>query len=263
MAEDRGWWSRADRRELERRAAEAESLAPFLELAREIRLDVARVVADDGGDVAAISELIEGYPAAERARVVREVFAHLPPDAQWAVLERVYGDDEVRRHLAAERAERVALLARTTAAREAAHAARAERRIDLSTFPAGVEVTVGLFREGDVRAALTRGGSATSCARRIVLRSTDRGGLLVLEDVFNPRGGYFVTREYDEATWRDERLPAHALVWIGSAGPRSEAAFEPVLYPGGRVDAEVDGVVREGRLHLGFVLLDDIDVFGP
>jgi hypothetical protein len=219
------------------------------------------VLADDGGDIAAISELIEGYPAAERQRVVRELFAHLPADAQWSVLERVFGDQEIARYLAAERAERVARLARSEAAREAAHVARAERRLDLATLSPGVDVSVGLFRERDVRAALARGQAATTCARRLVLRSTDGGGLLVLEDVFNPRGGYFVTREYDDSTWRDERLPPHGIVRIGSAGQASDDGFAPVLYPGGRADVEVGGEVREGRLHVGYVLLDEVDVF--
>ncbi len=48
----------ADRAELERRAAEADELAPFLELAREIRLEVAQVVDDDTADAAAIATAI-------------------------------------------------------------------------------------------------------------------------------------------------------------------------------------------------------------
>lgn len=249
----------ADRAELERRAAEADDLAPFLELAREIRLEVARVVDDDTADAAAIAAAIGRIPEDERRRVLAGVFDRLPVEAQWTVLERAFGDDEVRRLLADHREERLASLRRTEAARTAAHAARLDRRLALDAVAPGVEVVVGLFREDDVGPAVSRGEASSVCARQVTFRSTDDGRLRVLDDVFNPRGGYFVTTEYDERTWRDERLPAHALVRLGAA--LAGGALEPALYPAGRVDVEVDGEILVGRLHLGFATLDGIEVF--
>lgn len=249
----------ADRAELERRAAEADELAPFLELAREIRLEVAQVVADDTADGAAIAAAIGRIPEEERRRVLADVFDRLPVEVQWTVLERAFGDDEVRRLLADRRDERLAALRRTEAARTVAHAARLDRRLLLGTLAAGVEVVVGLFREDDVAAAVARGAASSACARQVTLRSGAGGRLRVLDDVFNPRGGYFVTSEYDEQTWRAERLTSHAEVELGSAGV--DGRLEPALFPAGRVDVALDGEILVGRLHLGFATLDGIEVF--
>lgn len=257
--ERRRWWVGADRAELERRAAEVDDLAPFLELAREIRLDVARVVDDDSADGAAIAAAIGRIPDDERRRVLADVFDRLPVEAQWAVLERAFGDDEVRRLLADQREERLSSLRRTEAARAAAHAARLDGRLGLDAVAEGVEVVVGLFREDDVGPAVSRGAASSACARQVTLRSAGDGRLRVLDDVFNPGGGYFVTSEYDEQTWRDERLTSHALVTLGSAG--ADGGLEPALYPAGRVDVEVDDRILVGRLHLGFATLDGIEVF--
>jgi len=46
---------------------------------------------------------------------------------------------------------------------------------------------------------------------------------------------------------------------LTAAGP--DAALEPTLYPGGRVDVDTGGRRQVGRLHLGFALLGDIDIF--
>ena len=121
---------------------------------------------------------------------------------------------------------------------------------------------MGLFREPDVRAATTRGHRSDTCARSLVLRSLGDGTLRVIDDAFNPRGGYFVTREYDSAAWVLDRFESHEIVRIGAitdhgGGP----SFAPVVYLGGRADFEHDGAVIRGQLHVGFVMLDDIDVF--
>jgi hypothetical protein len=57
-------------------------------------------------------------------------------------------------------------------------------------------------------------------------------------------------------------LPSHALVHVGSLVGDDAEAFTSVLWPGGRVDFDVDGTVRTGRLHLGFALLGDLALFG-
>ena len=87
----------------------------------------------------------------------------------------------------------------------------------------------------------------------------------MIEDVFNPGGGYIVTAEYSQETWRSgERLPGHAIVRVGSTiegATGAELLFEPIVYPGGRIDVEVAGQPTRGRLHLGFAMLGDLGIF--
>jgi hypothetical protein len=243
-------------------AAEVEAVRPYLELAREIQREVERVALDDDADAASLVEAIAAVPQRERRRVALAVFDELPPERQWSVIERAFGDDEVRRYLADAREDRLAAVRRAAADLAVARAARSARRLDLTTLPAGIELTLGLFRAADVRGALDRGAASDVCARRIVVRTTDDPGRLhVIEDVFNPRRGLFVTPAYDESVWRSERLESHDVVRLGSIRPSAPPVLEPVLYPGGRVDAEVGSDLREGVLHLGFVLVGEEDTF--
>jgi hypothetical protein len=251
-----------ERAERERRWADIERLEPFIDLAREIQFEVERVAADDSADSASLTEAIERIPRQERERVARAVFDQLAPDVQWSVLERVFGSDEIREYLAAEHTVRVAELQRTAARSAIADSARATNRLDTATVPVDEQITLGLFREADARAAVSRGRTSDACARQLVLRCRQPGAFQVIEDVFNPRGGYFVTRDYDEKTWLSERLPAHAIVRVGAiADTPGGSAFEPELYPGARVDIETDQGRIPGHLHLGFVMLGDLDVF--
>jgi hypothetical protein len=136
--------------------------------------------------------------------------------------------------------------------------------LDTRDVPAGELLTLGLFRERDAGAAVSRGRASSTCARRLVLRATGDGTLQVIEDVFNPDGGYFVTAEYSEETWRSsDRLPGHAIVRVGSIleDGASTGAFEPVVYPGGRVDFQLGEQAARGRLHLGFGMLGDVGIF--
>ena len=248
-----------DRDEVAKIEAELEAARPFLALAKEISADVARVAADTGASAEVLDEAIAAIPQRERGAVARAAFDRLPPEEQWAVIERVFGDEEIRAALADERAARVDDVRRTEARRRLARAAQAERRLDVCEVPVGELVTLGLFREGDVRAAVGRRPRSTAAARRVVLRRVEGPGTFaVVEDVFNPDGGYFVRAEYDGETWQDERLPAHAVVRPGS---RSPAGFEPVLYAGGRVDVATEFGDREGRLHLGYASVGGADVF--
>jgi hypothetical protein len=81
--------------------------------------------------------------------------------------------------------------------------------------------------------------------------------------VFNPGGGYFVTAAYDVGTWQAERLAPHAPVRVGTiSGAGRDRSFEPVLYIGARADFDVAGELVEGRLHLGYVTVEDLDLFG-
>lgn len=251
------------RAEVARLEAEIEDARPFLALAREISEEVTRVAAD-GGAAEAVIEAVETIPRRERLDVARAVFDRLPPDRQWAVIERTFGDEEIRAALAAEREERLAQARRASARRALTARARVGNAFDTRHIPADEQLTVGLFREADVRAAIARGHTCTTCARRVVLLGrSEPGTFQVIEDVFNPAGGYFVTGRYDEETWRThDRLRAHSLVRAGSITEKTAGrSFEPVLYAGGRVDFEVDGEPLAGRLHLGYLLVGDHDVF--
>ena len=247
------------RSQLARQAAEVEAARPYLDLAREIQSDVARAVEDGSPGIESVVEAIERIPIDERRRVLREVFDRLPPEQQWSIIERAFGDDEIREYLEDQRATRQAIARRAARYRDVIREARIERHIDTLTVPERAEMTLGLFREADAAGAVGRGHRSTNAARRLVLRATGDGVFRVVEDVFNPAGGYFVTGDYNEATWRGERLRGHALVRVGSAG--EAPALDPVLYPGGRVDVEENGRITEGRLHLGFAMLSDHDVF--
>lgn len=252
-----------DSDELEELAAEVDAVRPYLDLAREIRHAVDAFASDDAAQVESLVQALDAIPQRERADVARSVFDQLPVERQWAVLERVFGDEEIRTYLAEERVDRLRELRRSADAHSVVRAARGSGRLDLDTLPADMEVVLGLFRSQDVRGALQRGHDSHVCARQIVLRGTEvPGELQVLDDVFNPQRGFFVTAEYDEAVWRSERLASHSIVRIGSlVDEAGTVVLEPVLYPGARVDVEAEGRAVEGRLHLGFVLLGEEDVY--
>jgi hypothetical protein len=220
----------------------------YLDLAREIKAEVARVAAEDDAGTAALEQVFSGITDRERQRIAREVFDRLPADEQWAVIERVFDDADLEAALATFRGDLVA-----AAQRRAVAAGVAEGpRLDTVRVPAGGRLTLGLFREG-----------TATCARRLRLQSLDEpGAFQVVDDVFNPDGDYFVTADYDQSTFQRDRLPAHAVVRPGSIVPDGgDGRLDPVLQLGGRVDVEVGGDLREGRLHLGWATLDEVDVF--
>ncbi len=241
--------------------AEVAALGTYLDLAREIKREVERIATDDAADVQQLVDAIDQFSVAERRAVTSKVFERLPSDVQWAILERVFDDDELRTYLVDEHERRAARSGRSGARMALAEAAGAARRLDTTEIADGDQVAVGLFRESDVRAAIARGSRSDACTRRLVLRR-DGDAFRVIEDVFNPRGGYFVTAEYDRAAWVVDRFESHQTISIGAAVDGADgAAFEPVVYAGGRLDFLHDGAVLRGRLHLGFVMLEDIDVF--
>ena len=244
---------------------ESPDAARYLELAREIQHEVDRVAADDSAGADALDEVFSAITERERVRAARAVFERLSPPQQWAIIERVFGDEAIEAALAAERDLALLDARRRTRRATAAALARAGDRLDTRAIPPDELLTLGLFREADVRAAAHRGRHATNCARRLGLKATTEPGCFqVIEDVFNPEGGYFVTAQYDEDTWRTtDRLAAHALVRPGSIRSTTDGrSLDPVLHLGGRVDVEMDGTLREGRLHLAYALLDDIELFG-
>lgn len=246
-------------------ADELAALRPFLGLAREIKAEVDGLVADDGVGATELEAGLDALPAEARARVTREAFARLAPEQQWNVILAAFGDDEVKAHLAAEREALRVESARNVEARAVARAGRGALRLDTSALPAGHDLVLGLFRPVDVQAGLTRGIVSEVCARQLVLRTTEEPGWFqVLDDLFNPRHGYFVTADYDQDTWQRERLVGHQRVQVGSlVDDEGTARFEPALYPGGRLDVAVDGDVRTGTLLLGFATFGDEDVFTP
>lgn len=249
--------------EINEPGSDVDEAGPFLELAREIQAEVARIAADPSAHGDLLVELMDRIPRDERMKLAQAIFARLPPERQWAVIEEVYGDEEISAFLESERSVRLAEARRDGERLDLARGARVERRLDTRDVARNEVLTLGLFREHDAREAVSRGHVSSTCARRLVLTCTGDAVFQVIEDVFNPSGGYFVTAEYSEETWRaEDRLPGHAVVRIGSivedeGGP----SFDPVVYPGGRVDFEAGGRQIRGRLHLGFAMLSDIDIF--
>jgi hypothetical protein len=246
--------------------ARRDGVAPaVLELAKQIQADIDRLAADPSAPVELLAALIDGVPAEKRTELAQTIFEQLPIHEQWAVLERVFDDEEIRSYLEAHRAAAHQEAEGRAGLLELVARARRERRIDTRDVAAGEELALGLFRDGDVRAAVARGHTSSTCARRLALRALGDGRFQVIADTFNPNGGYFVTAEYSADTWRDlDRLDGHAVVRVGSiTAGNAEPSFEPVLYPAGRVDVEVAGAAAPGRLHLGFAMLSDLDIFSP
>ena len=253
---------RRRRGEVERLRSELDESRPFLGLAREIHEEVERAVADPSTDLDELTDALDRWPQDARRAAVTAAFRQLPALEQWEILARLFDDDELRAALDVERARRLDDARRTLTNAALAAAVREHRALDTRLVPAGEDLTLGLFRETDVRAALIHGNASTSCARRLVLRATDEPGrLLVLEDVFNPARGLFVTSDYDEDVWRAERLAPHAVVAAGAV--HDDGSFEPVIYPGGRLDVDTTDGIRRGRLHAGFVTVGDVELFVP
>jgi len=252
--------SRRRRAQLEQLQSELAESRPYLGLAREIQDEVERAVADPETDLDDLAAAIDQWPRDARLAAVAAAFRELPALEQWEILARVFDDDDLRAALEVEHERRLAEARRTLNGAALVSAVQQRRALDTRSVPADAELTIGLFREADVRAALARGSASTTTARRIVLRPTEEPGrFLVLEDVFNPARGLFVTADYDEATWRDERLDPYATVRVGTAADGSP--FEPVVYPGGRLDVETAGGTRRGRLHTGYATVGDVDLF--
>lgn len=253
MADDSGYDTHPDN----------DTSARELELAREIHREVERFVADDAADVASLSAALDAIPRREQLAMARRVFDRLEPERQWAVLEHLLGDDGLLEALDAEQRARLASLRRDVAARETAAGAVDGTRLDLGELPEGTEVVLGLFRAEDVRGAVGRGRLSDVCARRLVLRSTGQPWTFhVVDDVFNPRGGLFVSAAYDDRVWATERLAGHSTVRVGSQleGPDGQV-LEPVLYREARVDVGVGDDVRPGRLRLGWATIAGQEVF--
>jgi len=252
------------RAQIERLEAELDAARPYLALAREIQAEVHRASADGTADVERLTEALDAIPRRERVAVARAVFDGLDREQQWGVLERIFDDEELRRTLHTDRDALVEAARRSAGRNAIATSARSSGQLDTRLVPEGETLTLGMFRERDVHAAVPVGHSSTTCARRVVLRATDGAGTFqVIEDVFNPAGGYFVTPTYDEDAWRTaDRLPAHALARVGSmTGDGDTRVFAPILFVGGRVDVETGGTVREGPLHLGFAMVGDCELF--
>ena len=192
--------------EQERQLAELAEVRPFLDLAREIKDQVDRASGGDGADVASLVAALDAVPSRERQRIGQAAFDRLSPEAQWAILERVFGDDEIREHLAAEHAARLDQLRRTAERRATVQAARAAGRLDVTALPETDELTLGLFVPESASIAVARGRAAAGCARRLVLRTTAEPGVLrVVQDLYDPDRGLFVTATYDKAIWATER----------------------------------------------------------
>lgn len=243
--------------------AELAALRPYLDLAREIRAEVDRVASDDDADSEALVAAVAAVPDRERARLVWRVFERLDAEKQWEVLARAFADDEIRRYLADEHERRRARATAVNAWAPILAAARSSGRLQLTDLPEDVELRLGLFRPEDVQAAVRRGHRSDTCARLLILRASPQPATFrVVDDAFNPRGGLFVTAQYDEQVWTAERLPDRSTVQVGSLveGPGGRS-LEPCVYAGSPVDLVVGERDHPSRLRLGFAILDSHDVF--
>jgi len=252
--------ARRRRAEIEELRSEIEGSRPYLGLAREIHAEVERAVADPVGDLDELAEVIARMPRDARLEAVLAAFRGLPAGEQWDLLAELFDDAELRDALTVEHERRLAAARRTLRLRTVLAVVDERRLLDTRDLPPGEDLTVGLFREVDVRAALRRGSASTAVARRLVLRTTDEPGrLLVLADLFNPANGLYVTPDYDEVVWREERLAPNTSVCVGTSS--DGGAVEPLIHPGGRLDIEVAGATRRSRLHVGAATIGDVDLF--
>jgi hypothetical protein len=241
-----------------RQTTSADRSHNYLELAREIDAEVQRLAADPNADLDVFARALDSWPAEQRVEAVVQAFRALPRDERWSILADLFDDDELRAALAGEHQQAAAEVARRGRHQALAAAVRSRRALDVRDLAVGDELTLDLFRSVDVRNALVRGRASTSCARRLVLRATgEDGGVSVVDDVFNPEHGLFVTADYDESVWRAERLEPNARVRVGTFG----GDFEPVIIPGSCVDVELDAGVRRGRLHAGAATVGGISMF--
>ncbi len=241
---------------------DADDPVPLTDLAREIRRAVDRFVSDDAADPSSLAAALDALPRQELAAMARVAFERLEPLQQWAILERVLGERAAVDALAADQHDRLGSLRREVAAARLVEDAVHGDLLDLTALPAGTELTLGLFRPSDVRAAAGRGRLSDVCAREVVLLATSAPGTFrVVDDEFNPRGGLFVSAEYDPAVWATERLDGHSSIELGSLASGAEGPLEPVLRRGARVDVVTGGRVLVGRLHLGWAAIDDLDAF--
>jgi hypothetical protein len=240
---------RADLAEIADLRAELERHGPYLGLAEALRAEVERIANDPTADVTELAAAVDRWSHDARQAAVTAAFDGLPAEQRWALLARLFDDDELRAALAVEHQRAVAQARALVAG-----------CLDTRRLRAGDELVVALFRAVDVRAVIGRGAEATNVARRLVLRvDAVPGRFLVIEDVFNPARGLYVTADYDEEIWRAERLAPYSDVAIGAA--RGAAGFEPIVYPGGRLDVETPDGVRAGRLHAGSVTVGGIELF--
>ncbi|HPU39272.1 MAG TPA: hypothetical protein PLS63_06835 [Microthrixaceae bacterium] len=231
-------------------------------LARQIRGAVDRFVADDAADPASLAAALDALPRQELAAMARVAFDGLSPVQQWAVLERTLGDSATVDSLAEEQRGRLAGLRAQVQSAATAAAAVQRGAVSLAAIPAGSELRLGMFRPSDVRAAAGRGRRSDVCARELTLLATSVAGRFrVLGDEFNPRGGLFVSGDYDLDVWESERLDSNSVVDVGSLEGEDASSLDPVLRHGARVDVVVSGVAAPGRLHLGWATIDDVDVF--
>lgn len=249
---------------MDRPAAGADGPEPLRDLAAEIRRAVDRFVADDAADPSSLSAALDGLGRQELAAMARSAFDRLEPLQQWAILERALGEAGAVDALSAEQRGRLGALRRRMAAEAVVDGAVVGDTLDLRALPEGTELRIGLFRPGDLRSAAGRGADSEVCAREVLLRSgPEPGELRVVDDEFNPRGGLFVSADYDRDVWESERLDSHSTVSLGWLGGPDAASLQPQLRRGARVDSVADGRVVRGRLHLGWAVVDGVDAFTP
>ena len=228
-----------ERAELERREAEIEAARPYLELAREIQAEVARIAADPAAEQRAARR-------AHRQRAAGGTDEAGPADLQRAPARAAVGRSSSTSTATRRSASTSAPSGRRTSPRPAPAAARldlvararAEGRLDTRDVPAGEQLTLGLFREHESRAAVSRGHASSTCARRLVLRAVGDGTLPGDRGRVQPRRRLLRDRRVlrGDLAHAPTACPVTSIVRVGSIverGAGTGATFEPVLYPAG------------------------------
>lgn len=251
---------RALREELHTVRNELEAVEPYTGLAREIERAVAGIVLSETAQAHAIGEVFDAMLAEKRRRAAIAIFNTLPKENQWQIIADTFGDEEMKGILQSHHGSAKAELE----SRALAESMNQKAALETERIPAHSRLTLGLFMESEVQSALRRGQQAQHCARRLTLVVTEQAGVLsVVTDEFNPNKAYFLTSQYDHDVWRaQDMLPSHSLVRLGSIrNSGGSVSFDPIVYPGGRVDFEVDGQPINGKLHLGYAVLGGEDIF--
>ena len=224
------------------------------ELAARIRAELATFTTSDEAFADGLRMVLDRLHDDERASVVLATFDRLDPDRQVALLRELLGDKAVGRLIVGGLADRFASIRRFEVTDEILDRAVHGAHLDATEIPAGVTLTIGLFRPEDVHRGRELGEASDSCARELVVVATDDPGVFrVIVDRYHPRGGTQVSPDYDSSVWATEELASHTLVTF----PDAE------LLAGARLDLSFDGATRSGRLHVGFVLIDGVEAFEP
>ncbi|MDB5164164.1 MAG: hypothetical protein JWS12_782 [Candidatus Saccharibacteria bacterium] len=238
--------------------------SPYIELAREIQDNIARIAMTGTAQDAALVELFDSIGREARQEAARNVFSTLSLENRWHIIATVFSDDEIKTALELQHESLHRQAARKNYYAEIAREAQEHNRLDLLNLDFGVPLVLGLFRSAEVAQVVRTGKKSQICARRLSLLSTnDKGVFQVINDEFNPHGSFRIGADYNEEIWRkQERFDGHSLIRPGFQLENSDSLqFQSALYVESRVDFQSNNQTHTGLLSLGYAVVGDYDVF--